>query len=122
MDNNIRISLENQNPWWFHRSFDSGIPRLENFPAILRYMKTREILILVGARRSGKSTLLFQMIQSLIKDEDPESILFLNMDEPLFQTKSEEPELLNIIIQEYTASNNLKYVFIDEIQNYKYWS
>ena len=57
MDDVLRSVLERQNPWWFGKKFDSGIDRLAFYPEIGRYLPVREALVLLGARRSGKSTI-----------------------------------------------------------------
>jgi hypothetical protein len=60
------------------------------FPGSLQYLNTREILLLVGARRTGKSTLLYQVIHSLLeKGIHDTAILFINLDEPLFRSMAE---------------------------------
>ena len=122
MDESVRIALEKQNPWWFQRRYDTGIPRLQYYPQLEKYMKTSEILLMLGARRTGKSTLLFQLVSSL--KVDAEAILFINMDQPLFQSKADDPTFLGNLIEEYLLQHSgIKkfYVFIDEIQNYTYW-
>ena len=125
MDENIRVALEKQNPWWFDKPFDTGIERLRYYPSILKYLEVPEILLLAGARRTGKSTLLYQVIKHLIeiKNISSRSILFINLDEPLFQSKSEDPAFLSRVVGEYSSENQETrlYLFIDEIQNYDYW-
>lgn len=125
MDERIRIALESQNPWWFGKPFDRGIERLDRFPGIVEYLHTREILLLVGARRTGKSTLLYQVIHSLLeKGIQDKAILFINLDEPLFRSMSDDPQLLSGIVEEHLARNrdlDQVYLFIDEVQNYSHW-
>ena len=124
MDENTKIALERQNPWWFEKPFDTGIDRLQWYPKITKYLKTKEILLLTGARRTGKSTLAYQLIKNLLNSNvPPESILFINLDEPLFQSKSKDPSYLTEIIEYHRALNkpSTLYLFIDEIQNYDYW-
>ncbi len=88
----VRIALESQNPRWFGKPSDRGIERLDRFPGIVQYLGTREILLLVGARRTGKSTLLYQVIHSLLeKGIQDKAILFINLDEPLFRSMSDDP-------------------------------
>lgn len=122
MEKKIQNALEKQNPWWFGKKFDAGIPRLEYYSNLLKFLKTKEISLILGARRTGKSTLLYQLIKIL--NVSPESVLFINLDEPLFQSRSDDPEFLRNLIEEYTLQRkDVKkfYVFIDEIQNYDYW-
>jgi len=125
MDDNAKIALERQNPWWFEKEFDTGIDRLPWYPGIKKYMKAREVLLLLGARRTGKSTLAYQIIKNLLNNKTPsEAILFINLDEPLFQSKSKDPMYLTEIIEYYLAAKksvSTLYLFIDEIQNQDYW-
>ena len=124
MDERAKIALERQNPWWFEKPFDTGIDRLRWYPKVMKYFGTEEILLLIGARRTGKSTLAYQVIKNLLDNNvPPESILFINLDEPLFQSKSKDPTYLTEIIEYHLALKNPSkmYLFIDEIQNYDYW-
>jgi predicted AAA+ superfamily ATPase len=125
MDENAKIALERQNPWWFGKEFDTGIDRLPWYPGITKFMKAREVLLLLGARRTGKSTLVYQIIRDLLNNKTyPEAILFINLDEPLFQSKSKDPMYLTEIIEYYLAQKKsipAFYLFIDEIQNHDYW-
>ncbi len=122
MEENVKAALEKQNPWWFKKEFYSGIQRLNYYPKLLKYVKTPEILLLVGARRTGKSTLLYQLIKELLRHEEKDSILFINLDEPLFNSRSGEPGFLNGLIANVCNEKKIKYVFIDEIQNYEFWA
>ena len=125
MDEIAKIALERQNPWWFEKEFDTGIDRLPWYPGITKFMKAREVLLLLGARRTGKSTLVYQIIKNMLNNKTPpEAILFINLDEPLFQSKSKDPMYLTEIIEYYLASKKsvtTLYLFIDEIQNHDYW-
>lgn len=125
MDENVKIALERQNPWWFGKDFETGIDRLPWYPGITKFMKTREVLLLLGARRTGKSTLAYQIIRNLLNNKiPPEAIIFINLDEPLFQSKSKDPAYLSEIIEYYLAQKKTIptfYLFIDEIQNHDYW-
>src|SRR3972149_8930699 len=107
MDENIKITLEKQNPWWFAKEFESGIERLQHYPSISKYMGSREILLLVGARRTGKSTLLYQLIKHIIKAKPPNGVLFVNFDEPLFQSKAKDPAFLTNTIMECILEKNI---------------
>jgi predicted AAA+ superfamily ATPase len=122
MEEQIKIALEKQNPWWFNRQYDAGIPRLAFYPLLEKYLRAPEVLLVLGARRTGKSTILYQLISSL--KVKPEEILFINLDDPVFQSKSDDPSLLSNLIEERLLENKTAskiYVFIDEVQNYAYW-
>ncbi len=126
MDVGIGAAVEKQNPWWFDRDFETGIPRLDNYPELKKFMDAPEVLLLLGARRTGKSTLLYQLIKSLLDENTlSEAILFVNLDEPLFQSRAKDPGFLGELVEYYlTKAGDPKrfYVFIDEVQNNEYWA
>jgi len=123
MEQQIQSALEKQNPWWFGKPFDTGIPRLRYYPLLQKYLDAPEILLMLGARRTGKSTLLYQLISTL--QVESRAILFINLDEPVFQSNAEDPTFLSALIEEYIAQQegiHKFYIFIDEIQNYTHWA
>src|SRR4030042_3669376 len=77
--------LENLNPWW-----TDGLvpPELARIPRDLGTMLdpllvAEEVLTLVGVRRSGKSTILFQIINGLLKaGTAPGNILLVDFEDP----------------------------------------
>ena len=88
-------------------------------------MEAGEILLLVGARRTGKSTLVYQIIKDLLKGgTPPEAILFVNLDEPMFQSRSKDPAHLTGLIEHHLVQHSRQlhfYIFLDEIQSQYYW-
>ena len=82
------------------------------------------IQVLTGIRRSGKSTIFRLMINDLIDSGiTPKSILLLNLDEPIFTDLWENSsELYKIIeIAEKITTQQVKYLFLDEVQQVKDW-
>ncbi len=125
MDQKIRIALESQNPWWSGRSFATGVERLSWFQELRLYLGAKEILLLIGARRTGKSTLVYQLIQSLLDTGiRKEAILYLNLDEPLFVNRAKDSGFLRELIEDHCIRHSEITQFticIDEIQNFEYW-
>ena len=81
--NSLFELLTSLNPWWSGQAFDTGRTRTRYFSKIQRYLETKEIIVLSGVRRSGKTTLLFQIVKHLITIQKvpPRNILFVNCDE-----------------------------------------
>ncbi len=78
--------------------------------------------VFVGLRRSGKSYLMFQHIQNLIKtgEHSMEEMLYVNFeDERLAMTKAEE--LGDILEAYYELYDKRPKIFLDEIQNILGW-
>jgi hypothetical protein len=98
--------------------FDSFLKNNKNIPRNIdfnKYIKSKEIIVITGSRRSGKSYLLLQFKEkmktgSYINFEDDR---FLNFTEKDFDN------LLKAIYEVYGEDNNT--FFFDEIQNIKHW-
>lgn len=76
---------------------------------------SKEIIVLTGMRRVGKTT-LYRMIFDGIKSDNK---VFLDMENPLIQRVFEEKDFNNILanLKEYGVSQKDRaYVFLDEIQ------
>ncbi len=84
-------------------------------PTLKRYLSKREIIVLTGMRRVGKTTLL-KIIFKKIKSRNK---LYLDLENPLDQKAFEEIDYNNILsnFAEYGLDPGQKmYVFLDEIQ------
>ncbi len=81
--------------------------------------KSKEIIDLIGPRRSGKSSILKLIIQRLNLNDN---FLFINFEDPFF-VGNNEPQILEEIIAVFKEYFNpkLKYIFFDEIQEIVHW-
>jgi len=115
--------IEKHNFHW-QKEFFYNFPRKRKlFNKLTKEIKSKQIISITGLRRTGKTTILKQLIDYLIKTKKTkrEYILFYSFDED--QPKIEE------IIQEYETilgKDILKikikiYIFLDEIQKLKNW-
>ena len=78
-----------------------------------KYIDSEEILLLIGARRVGKTTLLKQIKAEL--EDDKQNCFFLNLEDPEYlKLLNENPKNLLKIIR--IAPGRKSFVFIDEIQ------
>jgi len=111
------------NPWWSGRPIDVGIRREKYFTKIQKYLETGEIVVLTGVRRSGKTTLLFQIIDDLIRNRriDPRSILFVNCDEPEIARLENPLETLLEAYRRDVYGGGAAYIILDEIQTIEGW-
>lgn len=86
----------------------------------LNDMAFRRIVILNGARRTGKSTIMYQIIDTLLEKVDPKSIILVSFDHPLLKLLTIE-DILEIYKNSIADSGEV-YLFLDEIQYSKDWS
>ena len=86
-------------------------------------LHTEKIITLIGVRRCGKTSILYEMINRLSKETEKTKILFLNFeDERLELTKDELDLILQSFSELYPEQNlNECYFFFDEIQNITGW-
>lgn len=116
--------LKRWNPWWVYHEVPKnrkGLLREDPLNRILQLMKTKEVVVLTGVRRAGKSTLIYQIIDHLLAKVDAKNILYFNFDEPL---KEKNIDVIEALFREFLELNNpkgRKYVFFDEIQNVPEW-
>ena len=80
-----RARLEEFNHWWIRRDVDPELAlpfKRDNYGEIERSLSKKFILALVGLRRVGKTTTIYQLIKKLIDEKtDVTTILFFSFDE-----------------------------------------
>lgn len=114
-----------QNKHWEKDPIGAGFPRVV-ITDLVKYLNIRQIVALIGVRRSGKSTIARQLINFLIKEKkvNPKNILFLNLESPLLNRFKSDPENLQKIFDEYLELIEPKgkiFVFLDEAQFFSDW-
>lgn len=81
--------------------------------------KGKEIIDIVGPRRSGKSSLLKLVVDRLGIDQ---GFLYINFEDPFF-VNNNTAEIIEELIEVYKEyfNGNLRYLFFDEIQEINNW-
>ena len=112
---NSELNLLKYNPHW-EKQFQYPYPKKRGiFDVLLNTISRRQIVEIVGLRRTGKTTILFQLINSLLnKDVNPYSILYFTFDE--------EISTLDDLLQVFSLQTQIDFkkervfIFLDEIQ------
>lgn len=114
--------LKKDNFW--EQDIDTGIERSLYLQKLQQYIPRKEIIILKGIRRCGKSTIMKQLMKRLIKQNiTKEQVLYVNLESYEFRN-SYSVELFEKILEVYKEqinSQNKIYFFIDEIQVIPHW-
>jgi predicted AAA+ superfamily ATPase len=120
------MRLEELNHWWTEKAVKKEFtpPTYRDlYASIKNDLHRRQIQILTGLRRVGKSTIFYQLIDHLIKGEiTPLQIVYCNFDEPELQDKR-----IDELLKEYTRLTDVDYkkervyLFLDEAQKAKNW-
>lgn len=117
--------LKEQNPHWHSKPSGTWLKRTQ-FQQLLKLLPAPHVISIAGVRRSGKSTLIKQLIEHLITVDKvkPENILFLNLEHPFFMNYNQDIENLHNCYLEYLKLKNPQgkiYILLDEIQFFEDW-
>lgn len=118
-----RAKLEEFNHWWISGKVDAELAlpfKRDIYLEIEKHLDKRFISALVGLRRVGKTTIMYQLIQKLIEEKiNKTTILFFSFDEVSVK--------LNEVLEAYKEIHNKDfreekiYIFLDEIQKCSGW-
>ena len=128
MDNNtIETLLRKWNPHFddvAKGEWVGTVPRAQYVERISKTLPTRHILVLTGVRRSGKSTIMHQLMAHLIEEGTPaQNVLYLYLEDlevaPYLKLGAQLLEkLYKFYLEKYNPEGRV-YVFIDELQGIK---
>ena len=110
--------LVDWNYWGYYK--DESVDRGRYIEDLNHLLKTGEIIVIKGVRRSGKSTLMLQFIRKSGLEE--KNTLVVNFEDPRF--KNLNLELLDRIYEVYLDElqpDKEHYVILDEVQEVEGW-
>lgn len=113
---------------WGTARLSSGLPR-ELTPTLRPFLDTPEVLTLIGPRRAGKSTVMFQIMDMLeARGVPPTAMLHLNLEEPALAPETLDATagvaLLERAYETWRAELHPKgrgWLFLDEVQRVPGW-
>lgn len=84
---------------------------------------TKKIITLIGVRRCGKTSILYDTINKLSQDVEKTKILFINFEDERLDLRVDDLDLVLQSFRELYPEQKLKecYFFFDEIQNIEGW-
>ena len=109
------------NPWWENKGFETGIKRSIYNDIDEKSKKRQQIEIITGSRRTGKTTLMKQLILEYLKDNDPRTILYMNLEDPALNSNSINAHLRNFRAGFNHRIDTRLFLFFDEVQESKDW-
>ncbi|MDI6721414.1 MAG: ATP-binding protein [Candidatus Aenigmarchaeota archaeon] len=101
-----------------------------DFFTIMEQLENEKITSVIGPRRVGKTTIMFQMVEHLVKEGkiDKKRVIYASMDNAYLQNASDEVirDVLavysrHILKEELSSLKDRIYVFLDEIQYVDDW-
>ena len=67
---------------------------------------------MIGARRVGKTTLLYQLIEELLERTDSKNILFVNLDDPYLHISLENLDKIFTVYSTNILKSSLTYIYL----------
>ncbi len=110
--------LKTWNPWW-----EGNLPmelvgvKREVLPKVMEWVGTHWVKVFLGPRRAGKTTVMYQIIDALLK-RGVKNILYVSFHDPVLKEAG-----LEQVLSTYTrrVSGERTYVFLDEVQEVEGW-
>ena len=110
------------NPWWEGNSPEVSIRREDYLRPLFENRDRRQVEILLGSRRVGKTTLLRQLISELLTSGiPPHDIFFLALDHPALSGTSISGHLKAYRTIFDHPRNRRLFLFLDEVQESAAW-
>ena len=124
-DNSEILSvLHGFNPWWSGRAL--SVPEFKRlaFETCRTYLQDeslRRAVLLSGPRRVGKTTILTQIADRLVRDGiSPRAIFYISLDHPLIKLLSVR-QILEIYHNSIHPEGEQTFLLFDEIQYSREW-
>lgn len=110
------------NPWWEEKDFDAGVPRPEYLARLPELLKRRQIEVIIGSRRVGKTTLLKQFIKQLILNgTPPKDLFYIALDNPALSAVPVSEHLKNMRKMFMHERERKLFFFLDEVHESPDW-
>jgi predicted AAA+ superfamily ATPase len=118
------------NPWWLGGGMGRAQPEAFRRPVFERllddFLQLRQILSITGPRRVGKTTLVRQLIEELLRrGTDARRIVYFSLDDPLLLEEPYRDSFFDLLVEwlghASGAPRGDTYLFLDEVQRYARW-
>jgi len=93
----------------------------EEVLVLKEHFDKKKIIAISGVRRSGKTYLMFQLIQELLETKFRNNVLYINFEDDRFTDQVSQMDLIYKTFLEYKNPKGRIYFFLDEIQNISCW-
>lgn len=117
------MELQNFNPWWKYGNVPSEFigRKRKIFSEVIKYIDKRQIVLFTGLRRVGKTTLMYQIINELLREgENPYNILYFSFDEMRYDLEDIVKQYETDVLREDISKKKVC-IFLDEIQKLENW-
>jgi predicted AAA+ superfamily ATPase len=121
----MQLLLNQFNPWWQRRQVPEPLlGRTRHYlQTLYDSLSPRQMTFITGLRRVGKTTLIFQLVDRLIRERqvNPYHLLYFSFDESRFSLEEILAFYQTQILQDDLRAFERVYIFLDEIQKLSQW-
>jgi hypothetical protein len=120
----LKDDLERFNEWWWTGKVRENLAlpfRRYAFSRIKESLGERQVLVVTGPRRVGKTTLLYQAVSELLETVAPDKILYFSFEESPISPKDVLEAYEKKILKRPFEEVDKAFVFFDEIQYVSNW-
>jgi hypothetical protein len=120
----LREDLERFNEWWFTGKVrrELALPfRRYAFRRVLESLGERQVLLVTGLRRVGKTTLLYQVVERLLETVAADRVLYFSFEESSAGPKEVLEFYEKMVLRKPFEEVDRVFVFFDEIQYVENW-
>lgn len=122
MNKNELIKILNDWNFW-KKDIETGVERDLYLRPLEQMLKSGQIMVITGARRSGKSFLMRQLAKKIVESgADKNQILIVNFEDPRFvDLNTDLLDQIFEVYQEFLQPKAKPYIFLDEVQEIAGW-
>ena len=119
-------NLIQYNSWWLNGKVDPNLLEIHRRPLyneLVNYLDNRQVLVVYGLRRTGKTTTMYQIIHHLLENgTQRNNIMYFSFDQEVADIKEIMTIYQETILKRpITNEKSRIFLFLDEIQKLKYW-
>lgn len=131
MEDDIFNQLITENSWWRTNKVPDSLLKdfkRRDFYKLKEQLNLEYIKIVIGPRRVGKTSTIYQLIHHLLQQTNSKNIFYFSLDRPYYSLMDTPIEtsidtfLQRILQKDIHSLNETVYIFIDEIQSINNWS
>ncbi len=124
-DEELLQVLVKMNPWWQTNHVPKHLKKDKKrkiFGELQLFIDEDRITSLIGLRRVGKTTLLYQLIDYLLGNESKENVLYASLDDvTLIDVEKPVKRIFEVYKNKVKKDEGPTYLFLDEIEFDETW-
>ena len=118
----IEETYHAQNPWWEGRQWERGVPRESYVERLIALGERKQVGVVIGSRRVGKTTILRQLVGKMLEGEAaPETVIYLQLDHPHLASTPILEHLRSLRRMLRHPRDRRLHLFFDEVQDSPDW-